>query len=156
MNRMHGFTLIEITVVVAIVGILAAMAQPLLELGQRRSQELALRQALRTLRDAIDAYKRAVDAGQIARAEGESGYPPNLDVLVDGAPDAQAPDTKRVRLLRRLPRDPFADASVPAAQTWGLRSYDSPATAPRPGRDVFDVYSRSDRIGLDGTAVREW
>lgn len=154
--RRAGFTLVEMVVVVAVVGVLAAAARPVLELSLRRSQELALRQGLRTLREAIDAYKRAVDEGRIARSETDSGYPPTLEVLVDGVPDLRAGDGRRIVLLRRLPRDPFADPATPAGQTWGLRAYDSPATAPARGRDVFDVYSLSDRTGLDGSPVRGW
>ena len=151
----RGFTLVEMVVVVAIVGILAAAAHPVLELSQRRARELELRQALRTLRGAIDAYKRAADERRIQVAADASGYPPRLEVLVDGVPDLRAKD-KRLFFLRRLPRDPFADASLPAAQTWALRSYDSPPDAPAPGRDVFDVASRSDRVGLDGTRLHDW
>ena len=153
----RGFTLIEMVAVVAIVGVLATAAMPLLELTMRRSQELALRQALRTLRSAIDAYKLAFDEGRIAKKGDPSGYPPSLSVLVDGVPDARAPDgDKRLYFLRRLPRDPFADPSLPAAQTWNLRSSDSPPEAPAPGSDVFDVASRSDRAALDGTPFSEW
>jgi general secretion pathway protein G len=152
----RGFTLIEMIAVVAIVGVLAASARPILELSVRRSQELTLRQGLRTLRGAIDAYKRAVDEGRVARSELDSGYPPSLDVLVQGVPDAKATEPQRIYFLRRLPRDPFAEADLPAAQTWATRSYDSPPEAPRAGRDVFDVFSRSPRIGLDGTPVSQW
>jgi general secretion pathway protein G len=155
-GRTHrGFTLIEMVVVVALVGILAAAAQPVLELTQRRAKELELRQALRTLREAIDAYKQAVDAGRIKAPADASGYPPSLDALVAGVPDARVPATRHY-FMRRVPRDPFADASLPAARSWGLRSYDSPPDAPAPGRDVFDVQSQSEHVALDGTPVRQW
>jgi general secretion pathway protein G len=152
----RGFTLIEMIVVVAIVGILAAAAQPMLALAARRQQEFELRQGLRTLRNAIDAYRQAVADGQVASPSNDSGCPPTLQLLVDGAPDAQSPKERKRYFLRRMPRDPFADRALPASQTWGLRSYDSPPDAPQSGSDVFDVYSRSDGIGLDGTPYREW
>lgn len=185
MKNRRGFTLIEMVVVVAIVGILAAAAQPLMALQARRQKELELRHNLRMLRGAIDAYKQAVVDGKVQPPTGTSGvdngYPPDLQVLVDGVDlvpttpaaavatpaAAQAPGTdsgaapassgpQRIYFLRRLPRDPFADAILPASQTWGLRSYDSPPDAPQPGRDVYDVYSRSEGVGLDGTAYRQW
>lgn len=156
-GRARGFTLIEMVVTVAIVGLLASIAFPLAELGVRRSREHELRQALRELRTAIDAYKQAVDEGRIAKQADESGYPPSLEVLVEGVEDRRRPDRARLRFLRRLPRDPFAaDPGLPAAQSWGRRSHDSPPEAPAEGRDVFDVYSLSPRVGLDGTPYREW
>lgn len=153
--RQRGFTLVEMVVVVAIVGILAAAAHPVLALTQRRAKEIELRQALRSLREAIDAYKRAAEAGRITMPANSSGYPPTLEALVQGVPDAQTPATRHY-FLRRLPRDPFADASLPAASSWAVRSYDSPPDSPRPGRDVFDVQSQSEHVALDGTPVRQW
>lgn len=155
--RGRGFTLIELVVAVAIVGVLAAGALPLAQLTAQRAQESELRAALRQIRDAIDAYKAAYDEGRIERRSGASGYPPALDALVKGVPDAGDPDGRRLYFLRRLPRDPFhPDPALAAAQTWGKRSYASPPEAPREGADVFDVYSLSPRTGLDGRPYREW
>lgn len=156
MRRPRGFTLVEMVAVVAIVGVLAVAAQPLREITLRRTQELELRRSLRVVRDAIDAHKRAADEKRISTPPDGSGYPASLDVLVEGVADAKAKDGKKLYFLRRLPRDPFADPALPAARSWGLRSHDSPPESPAPGRDVFDVYSTSDRIALDGSRLRDW
>lgn len=154
--RTRGFTLLEMVIVVMIVGILASAAVPLAALHQRRQNEAELRSGLRTLRVALDAYKKAWEQGQIEKREGETGYPPTLEVLVTGVTDIRQSTAKRIYFLRRLPRDPFAPASMPAALTWGLRSYASTAESPQAGADVFDVYSRSEGTGMDGTPYRQW
>ncbi|MCY4746071.1 type II secretion system protein [Pelomonas sp. UHG3] len=152
----RGFTLIEMLVVLAMLGVLASAARPLLELSVQRSREHELRQGLRTLREAIDAYKRAGEAGHIAQDADASGYPPHLRALVDGVADAKSAEGRKLYFLRRLPRDPFAPAELPAAETWGLRAYDSPPDEPRAGKDVFDVYSRAERTALDGSRLKDW
>ena len=154
--RAHGFTLIEMVVVVLIVGILASAAFPIATLSRQRAKESELRHNLRQVRDAIDAYKRAYDAGRIEKRADASGYPPDLAVLVQGVRDARDPKGSRIYFLRRLPRDPFAEADLPAARSWGLRAYASPPDAPAAGADVFDVYSLSGGEGLDGTPYRQW
>jgi general secretion pathway protein G len=157
LQRQRGFTLIELLVTAAIVAVLAGVALPLAELTVKRSRENELRTALREIRNAIDAYKQAVDDGRIARKADESGYPPTLEVLVAGVEDQRSAKKTRIHFLRRIPREPMhADTSVDAAQTWGLRSYDSAPDDPREGRDVFDVYSRSERVGLNGIEYRQW
>jgi len=156
-NRRRGFSLIELLVVVAIMSVLASIGFPLAELSHRRMQEEELRRSLREIRSALDAYKRMSDAGLIARPAGGSGYPPNLQVLVDGEINAQTPQAEKLYFLRRIPRDPLAPDSVQnAADTWTLRSYDSPPDDPRPGKDVYDVYSKAEGKGLDGRAYRQW
>lgn len=155
--RLSGFTLIELVVTVAIVGILASVAVPLSELGMQRMKEQELRSALRQIREALDAYKQATDEGRIQRRADGSGYPRSLDELAGGVEDAKNPVRTKIYFLRRLPRDPFySQADVPAADTWGKRAYASPPDAPFEGEDVFDVSSLSDRMGLNGVPYREW
>nr|WP_316643329.1 type II secretion system protein [uncultured Roseateles sp.] len=157
-TRGRGFTLIELVITVAIVGLLATMAMPLAELAVRRNKEQALRQALRIIRSGLDEFKRASDAGHIERAADASGFPASLELLVAGVPDAKDPAKKKIFFLRRLPPDPFFDGPADAlpAQTWGQRSYASGPENPMAGKDVFDVYSTSAGTGLNGRAYREW
>lgn len=146
----------ELLVTVAILSVLALGALPLAELTVQRTKESELRAALRDIRSAIDAYKRAADAGRVARPADTSGYPPSLDVLVQGVTDAKDPGKKRLYFLRRLPRDPMHGQGGDSVPDWGLRSYASPPDEPQAGRDVFDVYSRSAAVGLNGVAYRNW
>lgn len=151
-----GFTLIELLVTVVIVAILASVALPLSELSQRRIKEQELRQSLREIRTAIDAYKQAVDEGRVARSVAQTGYPPTLSALVEGVTDIRSPVPRKIYFMRRIPKDPFAVNEGDAESSWGKRSYDSPPETPREGRDVFDVYSQSDQTGLNGVPYREW
>lgn len=152
-----GFTLIELLVTATIVAVLASTALPLAELTVKRTKENELRAALRDIRGAIDAYKQAVDDGRVIKRADEPAYPPSLDVLVVGVEDARSPKKQRITFLRRVPRDPMhADPKTPAVETWARRSYESPHDAPREGRDVYDVYSLSSGIGLNGIAYRLW
>ena len=145
-----GFTLIELLITVTIVALLASVALPLAEVASQRSREQDLRHALRELREAIDTYKRASDDGVIERAADRSGYPPTLAALVEGVPDKRKPDAPKIYFLRRLPRDPMT------GEAWGLRSYESTASEPRSGKDVFDVYSQSPGVGLNSVPYKEW
>jgi general secretion pathway protein G len=156
-RRPRGFTLVEIVVAVAIVGLLGFLAVPVIEVVSQRQKEQELRSALRQIRSAIDAYHGAAEGGQIERSLGASSYPPTLLVLEQGVPDISKPDRPTLYFIRKIPRDPFfADKSVPAVQTWGLRSYASSADSPEEGDDVFDVYSKNAGVGLNGVPYRQW
>lgn len=152
----RGFSLVELVVVLAIMAVLASIGLPLTELARQRAKEEDLRRGLREIRTALDTYKRLVEQGSIQKAADASGYPPNLEVLVDGVQDAKSPRGAKIYLLRKLPRDPFAPEAGAPAETWALRSYASDAKDPKPGADVFDVHSRSTVVSLNGTAYNEW
>jgi general secretion pathway protein D len=143
---------------------------PYLEKNIQRKKELELRQNLREIRTAIDAYKAAYDAGKMPKTMGDSGYPKRLEDLVNGIEDATDPQKKKLFFIRRLPADPMfpqaeyrqslsenrADEAIDPADTWGKRSYDSDAENPREGRDVYDVYSLNEEVGINGIPYAKW
>ncbi len=154
--RKSGFTLIELLVTLALISLFATMALPLAEMTVKRNQEAELRASLRQIREALDAYKQAADEGRVSVRPGDSGYPASLDVLVEGVVDLTSPEKKRVFFLRRIPRDPFADRSLKAENSWGKRSYKSSYDRPRPGDDVYDIHSLSTEAGINGIPYNEW
>ncbi|HEY4080828.1 MAG TPA: prepilin-type N-terminal cleavage/methylation domain-containing protein [Burkholderiaceae bacterium] len=153
----RGYTLVELLVVLAVLGLLAAVAMPLAEVTVQREKERELKRALWEIRDAIDAYQHARLAGMLPGVGDISPYPASLDVLTEAQPDGR-PDHQGeiLRFLRRVPRDPFADPSLPADKSWGLRSYESDADRPKPGTNVYDVYSLSPGEGLNGVPLTQW
>ncbi|ADE12053.1 type II secretion system protein [Sideroxydans lithotrophicus] len=153
----RGFTLIELVVTLAILAMLSTIALPMAELTVQRGKEQELHAALRQIRGAIDAYKQAYDEGHIIKKVGESGYPPTLNILVQGVNDALSQKEQKLYFLRRIPRDPFVrDSSIPAVDTWGKRSYASSADDPQEGDDVFDVYVPVTGTGINGVPYKEW
>ena len=153
----RGFTLIELVITVAIVGLLASAAFPLASMAIQREKESGLRAALRDIRGAIDAYKEAGEQGRVIVEADKSGYPPDLKVLYEGVDDATSAAKVKIYFLRRLPRDPFfPDGNAAPEDTWGLRSYASPPENPQPGDDVFDVYSLAKGKGLNGVPYHDW
>jgi general secretion pathway protein G len=142
---------------VTIVGLLASVAVPMVELTVKRGKERDLRESLRELRNAIDAYKRAADDGRIKKDALAPGYPPDLQILVEGVTDSRsAGKGGRIYFLRRIPRDPFSPPSADAVASWGKRSSASPPDSPAEGSDVFDVYSQSMETGLNGIRYQQW
>jgi general secretion pathway protein G len=155
-----GFTLIELVVTVTIVAILASAVTPMLQMTYQRSKENQLRADLRLIREAIDAYKKSADEGRIKKTIDETGYPPNLEILVDGVVDEKDVKKNKLKFLRRIPIDPMLPKdkidSEEAQNNWGLRSYQSDANNPQAGDDVYDVYSLSEQIGINGVPYAKW
>ena len=152
--RQEGFTYVELIVASMLLAILAAAIIPVAEVSSKRAKEAELRRALRTLRTAIDEYKRAVDLGMIGGIDvqlGSEGYPEELEVLVEGVEQVGTPG-KKLKFLRRIPIDPMSRGT-----DWGLRSYqDEHDSRFWGGQNVFDVYSKSTSVALDGTSYRDW
>jgi general secretion pathway protein G len=152
-----GFTLIELLVTLAILGVLACMTVPVAQVMRQREREQELRLALHEIRNAIDAYKAASKEGRVAKEVGATGYPPSLDVLVEGVKDQADPKGHKLYFMRRIPRDPMNnDAQLGDAATWGKRCYASEADDPQEGDDVYDVYTTSRGVGLNGIVYRTW
>jgi general secretion pathway protein G len=156
--HLKGFTLIEVIMTVAIIGVLATITLPLAELSLQHGKEQDLRLALREIREGLDAYKQAVDDKRIELSAEKTGYPESLQILVDGVPDAKNPGTQnRIYFLRRIPRDPMDnDPGKSNEATWGKRSYQSSAEDPQEGDNIFDVYSLSQGTGLNGIPYAKW
>jgi general secretion pathway protein G len=151
----RGYTFIELLVVSAIVMLLASAIMPLARVTATRQREAELRRALREMRVAIDRYKDAADAQQIASLEikvGSEGYPADLDVLVEGVSVQNDATGRKLKFLRRIPVDPMTHSA-----DWGKRSYqDAPDATRWGGQNVFDVYTTFDGTALDGTKYRDW
>jgi general secretion pathway protein G len=153
----RGFTLIELVITLAIIGLLTTAAMPLAQLVSKREKEAELRVALREIRGALDAYHQAATSGHIRMEVGATGYPPDLKSLYMGVEDQASEKKINLYFLRRIPRDPFyPDPSAAAEDTWGLRGYQSPPDDPQPGDDVYDIHSLSAATGLNGIAYRDW
>jgi general secretion pathway protein G len=151
----RGFTLVELLVVTTVILVLAGAVLPLARVTIQREREIELHRALREIRTAIDKYKDAVDQGQIGGTDnqlGSEGYPPDLETLVEGVTAAGDASGRKLKFLRRIPVDPMTRST-----DWGLRSYqDAPDARSWGGKNVFDVYSRSEGTALDGTKYRDW
>src|SRR5438094_9869717 len=147
-GRQHGFTLVELIIAITIMSILAGAAIPVVRVRVRRDKERELRRDLWEMRDAVDRYKDAADRGAFQIKLGTEGYPPDLQTLVDGVDS----NGKKLRFLRRIPVDPMTGSTE-----WGMRSMqDDPKSDSWGGQNVFDVYTKAQGTGLDGTKYSEW
>jgi general secretion pathway protein G len=143
-----GFTLIELIVATAIMVILTSMALPLARVSIKREKERELRRDLWMMRDAIDRYKDAAERGGFQTKVGTEGYPPDLETLVKGVDS----NGKKIKFLRRIPVDPMT-----GKDDWGLRSMQDESNSDSwGGQNVFDVFTKSDGAGLDGTKYKDW
>lgn len=147
----RGFTMAELVMVAAVLVILASVTLPVAKFTARRTKEMELRSALRDMRYAVDEYKRFSDMGMIPVDLGTDGYPAELEILVEGVEVVGQVD-KKLKLLRRIPLDPMT-----GEREWGLRSYqDEPDSTSWGGENVYDVYSLSNGVGLNGVPYSEW
>jgi general secretion pathway protein G len=153
--RTKGFTLVELLVTLALLALLVTSASPVVQLNAKREKERELKRALWQIRDALDAYKDAVDQGLIKKTADSSGYPPNLNILVTGVENSKDLKKKKMFFLRRIPRDPFAsDVSLSNTETWRIRAYDG--AIDEMATDVYDVSSRSPAIGINQEPYSQW
>jgi general secretion pathway protein G len=151
----RGFSFVEMLIVTTLILILASAVQPLAKVTVTRQKEAELRRVLREMRTAIDKFKDAADAQLIPPTElraGGEGYPPDLETLVEGVSVVGDATGRKLKFLRRIPKDPFSGEAE-----WGMRSYqDRPDSTSWGGQNVFDVYSQSTGTALDGTKYRDW
>ncbi len=150
-----GYSLIELLAVTVVLLVLASAVMPLAKVTVQRTREVELRRALREIRTAVDRYKDAADLQQIAATDlktGAEGYPPTLEVLVEGVRANGDASGRKLKFLRRIPMDPMT-----RSQEWGMRSYqdDSDSTS-WGGQSVYDVYTKSGGLALDGTKYVDW
>jgi general secretion pathway protein G len=144
----HGFTLLELIIATMILLILTSMAVPLARVTIKREKERELRRDLWEMRDAIDRYKEAAERNAFQTKVGTQNYPPDLETLVKG----EEVQGKKVRFLRKIPVDPMTNSTE-----WGMRSMqDDPDSDSWGGQSVFDVYTKSQGTGLDGTKYKDW
>ncbi len=154
-QKNKGFTLVEMIITLTILAVLAGAVIPLAKVAVKREKEIELRRNLRIIREAIDAYKKLADEKRIEVEDDTEGYPPTLEVLIEGVElkeGNEESETKIMKFLRRIPKDPMTNST-----DWGLRSYqDDPDSDNWGGENVYDIYTKSLGTALDGTKYKDW
>ena len=157
-DRAHGFTLVEMIITLSLLAIRALSALPLGKMAVKRENEIELQRALRLVRESIDAWKKLADEKKIEVDEDTEGYPPTLEALVKGVEVQDKNATEKaarkriVKFLRRIPKDPMTNSF-----DWGIRSYqDDPDSDVWGEENVYDVYTKSQALALDGTRYKDW
>jgi len=157
-DRAHGFTLVEMIITLSLLAVLALSALPLGKMAVKRENEIELQRALRLVRESIDAWKKLADEKKFEVDEDTEGYPPTLEALVKGVEVQDKNATEKaarkriVKFLRRIPKDPMTNSF-----DWGIRSYqDDPDSDVWGEENVYDVYTKSQALALDGTRYRDW
>lgn len=146
-----GLTLVELMVVLAVLGVLAAVAMPLVEVTVKRSKELELRRSLRETREAIDRFKVEYDKARNKAKDAREPFVQRVSVDRTGFP-LTLQELMETKILRRIPRDPMAPETP-----FVTRSYsDSIDSSVTDARDVWDVRSSSTAKALDGTTHNTW
>lgn len=148
----RGLTLVELIVAFTILSLLTTMALPLTRYRVQRDKERELNYALREIRRAIDNYKDVAIQGKIEVKIGTEGYPESLEQLVEGVKLLQSAEGKKIKFLRRIPKDPMTNS-----YDWGKRSMqDDPKSQSWGSQNIFDVYTKSTERARDGTPYSEW
>jgi general secretion pathway protein G len=146
-----GMTLLELIIACSILVVLSSAALPVARFSILHRKEEELHRDLREMRDAIDRYKDLADRNLIRVELGSEGYPPDLETLVNGVKLGAGADRK-IRFLRKIPVDPLTGHAE-----WGLRAVqDDPDSTSWGGKNVFDVYSKSQATASDGTRYADW
>jgi general secretion pathway protein G len=146
-----GMTLLELVLACSILLVLTSAAMPIARYTIVHKREAELHYDLRQMRDAIDRYKDLADRNLIRIEVGSEGYPPDLDTLVKGV-QLGAGNDRKIRFLRKIPKDPMTGQNE-----WGLRAVqDDPDSTSWGGKNIFDVYSKSQGTASDGTKYSDW
>jgi len=156
----QGFSLLELIITLAILSLLFGMAVPVMDYTAKRQREAELKASLRTIRNALESFKRtATQEGfsvfETDRWDKNTGYPKKLEYLVEGMKANSAmpgSETKTLYFLREIPLDPMTNST-----DWGLRSTeDDPDSESTDGENIYDVYTKSQGTALNGTLYKKW